>query len=130
MRPKSSALRVLQGNPGKRPLNKREPHPGPLPHECPDVLTEPTARAEWDRLVPHLIAIGVVTMADRAVLVGYCAAWAQWLRLYENDDVDRAHKAFTHLVRAAVELGLTPSSRSRVHAMAPGKANTWQDVLP
>jgi len=129
MRPQPTALRVMRGNPGKRALNAREPHPGPLPEECPDVLTDKAARAEWARLVPHLIAIGMVTLADRAVLVGYCAAWAQWLRLYENEDVDKAHKAFSHLVRAAVELGLTPSSRSKVHATPPRKGSSWADVL-
>ena len=36
------------------------------------------ARAEWNRVVPELEAIGVLASIDRAVLIRYCTAWADW----------------------------------------------------
>ena len=48
-KPKPTALKVLEGNPGKRPLNLFEPTPEDKMPECPDWL-EDEAKAEWDRL--------------------------------------------------------------------------------
>ena len=44
------------------------------------------ARSEWDRVVPELEAIGVVAVVDRAVLIRYCTAWAEWCDLQEKID--------------------------------------------
>ena len=130
--PQPSRLRMLRGNPGKAKLNPAEPQPGPLSPECPEELTQRDAKNEWNRLVPHLIAIGMVTSADRAVLIGYCAMWAEWLHLHDVGPQDAAHRAYLHLLRSMAELGLTPASRSRVHAVptATGKGQPWADVLP
>ncbi len=45
--PKPTALKLLQGNPGKRPLPKGEPRP-PVGCEPPANLTK-RARGVWDR---------------------------------------------------------------------------------
>ena len=127
--PFPSAVHKLRGNPSKKPINHREPSPGPLAPDCPKELEDKVARAEWNRIVPVLLACGMATAADRALLIAYCANWARWLAEYEAHDWDAAHKAFSHLVRAAVELGLTPSSRSRVHAVPPKAGSGWADVL-
>lgn len=43
-KPKPTALKVLEGNPGHRPLNKKEPLPkGRLPR-CPDWLEDDARR--------------------------------------------------------------------------------------
>jgi P27 family predicted phage terminase small subunit len=39
------------------------------------------ARAEWKRVVPELEGIGILASIDRALLVRYCCAWADWLEL-------------------------------------------------
>jgi phage terminase small subunit len=54
-RPKPTRLKLLTGNPGKRPLNETEPRPEAAIPECPVVLG-PVARQEWDRLVLALSA--------------------------------------------------------------------------
>ena len=41
-KPKPTALKVLEGNPGKRPLNENEPKPERKAPECPSWL-EPEA---------------------------------------------------------------------------------------
>jgi len=37
------------------------------------------ARAEWNRIVPELEAVGMLASIDRAVLIRYCTAWADWI---------------------------------------------------
>jgi hypothetical protein len=44
-RPKPTPVKVLTGNPGKRPLNKNEPRPDVLIPECPPELG-PVARLD------------------------------------------------------------------------------------
>ena len=80
-KPQPTALKVLRGNPGKRPLNLAEPVHAPLSETCPEEVSDPVARAEWDRVAPLLIARGQVTVVDRGVLMGYCVKYAQWRAL-------------------------------------------------
>ena len=54
-RPKPTRLKMLTGNPGKRPLNGNEPRPAPAVPDCPAELG-PLARTEWNRLVGELAA--------------------------------------------------------------------------
>src|SRR3989304_1096626 len=75
--PKPTALRLLEGNPGKKPLNKREPQPQVGRPACPRWLVV-EARREWQRLMPELLRLNLMTIVDRAALAGYCQAWARW----------------------------------------------------
>jgi P27 family predicted phage terminase small subunit len=52
-------------------------HVDVLAPEMPDGLCE-EAEAEWLRVVPELEAIGLLATVDRAVLIRYCQAWADW----------------------------------------------------
>src|SRR5712691_8892206 len=76
-RPKPTRLKMLTGNPGKRPLNGNEPRPAPAVPECPTELG-PVARTEWNRLVGELSALRLLTNLDRAALAAYCGAYALW----------------------------------------------------
>lgn len=69
-KPKPTALKVFEGNPGKRPLNKDEPKPQGKA-EMPDWL-RPQAQAVWERIAPQLEAIGILTKADENLLAQYC----------------------------------------------------------
>ena len=62
-KPKPTALKKLEGNPGKRPLTELEPLPPISVLRCPNWLL-PEARKEWRRLAPALINMGVLTLAD------------------------------------------------------------------
>lgn len=77
-RPKPTVLKVLQGNPGKRPLNKNEPRPSPRAPGCPTWLA-PEAKAEWRRVVPVLDRLGMLSKVDRAALTAYCETWATFV---------------------------------------------------
>ena len=76
-RPKPTRLKMLTGNPGKRPLNGNEPRPAPAVPECPAELG-PVARTEWNRLVGELTTLRLLTNLDRAALAAYCGAYALW----------------------------------------------------
>lgn len=76
-KPRPTRLKVLTGNPGKRPLNELEPRPEPAIPDCPPELNEP-ARREWDRLVGELAKLRILTNLDRAALATYCSAYALW----------------------------------------------------
>jgi len=100
------------------------------------------ASAEWDRIVPILVAQRVLTVADLSGLVGYCSAFADLVEmeaikaspgytpLVHDISVDRkgvehrrerAHPAIVASIHSASELrqwatqlGLTPASRAKV----------------
>ena len=62
---KPTKLRILEGNPSKRPLPKNEPEPDPTMPECPDWLMD-DAKEEWNRVAPELHRIGLRTVGDVA----------------------------------------------------------------
>jgi P27 family predicted phage terminase small subunit len=66
----------LTGNPGKRPLNPREPQPAARRPRCPDWLA-PEAKNKWKLLAPELARLGLLTVIDGDALAAYCTAWAE-----------------------------------------------------
>ena len=73
-KPKPTAIKELEGNPGKRPLNDAEPKPERKAPPCPKWL-EPEAKKEWRRLSKQLEQIGVLTEVDQAAFASYCQAY-------------------------------------------------------
>lgn len=76
---KPTALKTLEGNPGKRPLNENEPKPEPGLPDPPPSLCD-IALAEWNERGPGLARIGVITEVDAAIFAAYCQAFADWTR--------------------------------------------------
>ncbi len=76
-KPQPNKIKILKGNPGKRPLNKNEPQPDIVLSECPKWL-KGEARAEWKRITPVLYKVGLLTEADISALEKYCMAHARW----------------------------------------------------
>lgn len=140
-KPKPTSLRLIEGNKGKRALNKKEPklelsQPTPPQFLCDD------AKVEWGRVVGTLFAAGLMTEMDRAALAAYCQAYGRWAqaeralaRMADKDELNRAlmvkttngnaiqnplvgiaNKAKDDVVRHAIEFGMTPSARARVTA--------------
>ena len=138
-KPTPTALRKLNGNPGKRGYNGAEPVPPEGMPDCPPHLTE-LAREEWDRLVGTLHAMGVVSTVDRAALAAYCQSYARWAEAEEklketpimlktpsgyvqqSPWLSVANKQMELMGRYMAELGITPASRSRVAAFAEAEA--------
>lgn len=132
--PKPTALKILEGNPGKRRLPAGEPQPRRGVPEPPAEL-DAVALAEWHRLVSLLDEVGVLTHVDRGILAAYCVAWSDLLRarvilgvegltVVDDRGTVRLHPA-ARVQREAVqalrlcgaELGLSPASRSRVRVL-------------
>lgn len=68
---KPTALRIVDGNRGRRPLPKAEPKPKPGKPSMPEhVKADKVAAAEWSRLVTLLTApgIAVLTVSDGPIL--------------------------------------------------------------
>ena len=82
-KPKPTALKRLEGNPGKRKLNTKEPVPGKGMSECPAWLL-PEARAEWKRICGKLSEMGVLTEIDMAAFAAYCQSFARWKEKIET----------------------------------------------
>jgi P27 family predicted phage terminase small subunit len=65
----------MEGNPGKRPFNQREPKALKGEPEMPRHLNADARRA-WRRLVPILLAMGVLSESDGIALANLCQAYA------------------------------------------------------
>lgn len=128
---KPSALKRLNGNPGKRKLNQLEPAFEVAIPEAPDVL-EGDALLEWTRVTQELAAKQIITHVDLAILMLYCQNFADWKKhravLKNEADFLQTDKGYTYpnpriglintlgekLAKYAAELGITPSSRTKV----------------
>lgn len=77
---KPTALKLVTGNPGKRPLNANEPIPtqAPAPPTPPRHLTK-EARAEWARVCRELWLLGLLSSLDTSLLAAYCDSYATWV---------------------------------------------------
>lgn len=134
-KPKPTFLKLITGNPGKRPLNENEPRPRLALPSVPPHLTD-EAKVEWGRVANELYDLGMLTHLDRAVLASYCQYYASWCKYTEASEraplvkgskgqpalspyVKLANQAYQNMLKAAVELGITPSARSRVSAIPP-----------
>ena len=66
-------LKLLKGNPGRRPINPREPQPTVGIPSCPRWL-DPKAKTLWRHLTKVLHEIRVLTLADARALELVCEA--------------------------------------------------------
>ena len=144
-KPKPTALKLLNGNPGRRPLNREEPAYGPGAPDKPTFLDD-FADEEWDRLIEMLVSARVLTKGDGGILLVACDAYSQ-LRQCQKflkekgslsydassinggtsykpyPEVGQRNMARRQYQSALSELGLGPSSRSKVKTLPePPKA--------
>jgi P27 family predicted phage terminase small subunit len=75
--PSPTQLKVLSGNPGKRPIPTNEPKPVAASPDPPAHL-QGEALAEWRLLAPELARLGLLTVADRPFLSIFCEAWSAY----------------------------------------------------
>lgn len=76
--PKPTALKVIQGNPGKRALTKQEPDPVYLADLEAPAWLHPSAKAVWDEVAPQLSRAKLLTEVDVQTLAMGCVAIAQY----------------------------------------------------
>ncbi len=137
VKPQSTVLKLLRGNPGKRALNKLEPQP------ARDAIVPPAylvgaSLDKWNQVLPGLLATGVITNADIETLSRYCTMYEQFLFCLAEiragrDQIElkhpetgellnikstpaglNSHKLAASMLRIEQEFGLTPSARSGI----------------
>jgi len=126
-----TTLRLLRGNPGRRPINPLEPEPDKGVPEAPRWFSE-LELSGWETMVAALQPMGVLTVSDGPALTQLAHAWAEWRQAeatvhvegayFETPDgslrkhpaVGVAANAWRRVASMLAEFGLTPSSRARI----------------
>ena len=135
-------LKLVKGNPGRRPLPTSEPKPRGKP-TCPAWLSI-EAKREWRRMAVEMHALGLLTSIDRSVFAAYCESVAVLVRAtkgmnamaaldpashgglvviaasgnaMQNPLVMTARQAKADMVRYAAEFGMSPSAQTRIKAI-------------
>jgi len=128
-RKKSDTLKLLEGNPGKRPIKKTNIKISSKPRK-PFWLSE-RAKTEWNRLLPILKKEGLFTNLDRTILALYCQTYSDWVELIiemqkvKKEKGEKSQKRYKELFKMSLkllrelkslclELGFSPSSRARL----------------
>ena len=143
---------MLEGNPARRPLPPNEPRPLSGEPEMPTYLDR-EARRQWKRLVPILLSMRVLTVADGMALATLCQAHSILVEALQ--DKRKASKGggsgllmktpagyvqqspLIGIINSQVEIihrisrefGLTPSSRARLEATAEATVDSLEAKL-
>lgn len=135
---KPTALKILNGNAGRRKLNMQEPQFESGIPEKPEWF-DTYASEEWDRLTGNLNGQRLFTKNDLGILVSICLAYEQMLethailkvlgRCYTVEDMggNKHYKARPECVRfetaqreyrtLLAEIGFSPASRSKIKTL-------------
>jgi P27 family predicted phage terminase small subunit len=143
-KPKPTALKLLEGNPGKRAINRAEPKPRVVLPKPPEHLSD-EEKNKWNLTVRELHPLGLVTTIDKDALAMYCVIFMRWVKaekmvrdkgeiiktaagnIIQNPYLSIANRALEQLNKLGAEFGMTPSSRSRVKVDAadPERELEW-----
>lgn len=140
-------LKIASGTMRKDRANPAEPTPPAGLPEPPEVVTENEhAITEWNRIVPQLEEMGLVSKVDRPALAAYCMTYARWVLAeeklssgelttisakgaeYQSPWVGIANRSQIEMRKWLMEYGLTPSSRAGVHGTG-GKGSDQNQLL-
>lgn len=130
--PKPTALKRLEGTYRKDRAARNEVQVAPGVPARPEWL-DAEAKREWDRVVPKLAQLGVLTDLDGSMLADYCATHSIAVKAAKrvqreglmlkgpfgpvrNPLIKVAQEARAQARLLAAEFGLSPASRSRVSA--------------
>ena len=133
-RPKPTAIREAEGNPGKRKKNRREPKPTGKA-SSPKGLTAGAAAA-WKILAPRFERLGLLTDIDGPAFELLCESYAAWRSLVTEAEADgpivevhgqrvpnpllkRADAEAARVMKLLAEFGATPAARTKVEADRP-----------
>ena len=139
-RPTPTALRLLKGDTskGKDPIPKDDPSlrmKAEVPPMPQNLLRDRVARDEWKRITKLLKGCGILTRVDVRILQLYCdtfSIYREAIKDYskngptiytsygnpiQNPAAGVMHKARADMLKYLQELGMTPSARTRVHAL-------------
>lgn len=134
-KPTPTHLKLLEGNPGKRAINKAEPQPVGNLHDAPEWLTD-EQKANWTYAIANAPA-GLLKRLDRAMLTMWVIAEDTHrdaaVRLQKAGSVVRTrngeaaqnpylsivNRQAAVMVKLASEMGFSPASRTRIQLEDP-----------
>jgi P27 family predicted phage terminase small subunit len=154
--PEHPTLRLLKGNPGKRPA--RSPPEPVRAEECPPPPRHLSAYAkeEWEQIAPELHRLNLLTVLDVGPFAAYCSAAAQLRQAEEaiqrmakqderghaltiggsagnqvmNPLLRIASQARADMQRIGAQFGLTPSGRLRLSGIhTPPRPSKFDGLL-
>ena len=144
--PKPTALKVVEGNRGKRASNKQEPDPPYLSEFDPPKWLHPAAQSVWNEIAPKLADAKLLTTVDVQALAMGCIAIAQYRRAVakvgeelvkskvvadENDKLVETGEhvnpwsivqsmSFKQAMLIFQQFGMTPAARTRIAIQPQG----------
>jgi len=139
-KPKPSHLRLIEGNREHRPLNPDEPEPEGDLIDPPETFSA-GQRILWQVTLKNAPE-GMLRRLDAGVFTSYIVNYAEFLEAakkvedlgavvkmpggqpMQNPYVSIRNRANAQMVKAAAELGFTPSSRSRVKTIGKKKTQS------
>ena len=140
-RPKPIELKLIEGNPGKRPL----PDPIEKKYEGfdPPEWFDDNALDEWNRVLPELERMGVLDNLDRSLLIVYCSLYSEFVRAQAQSlqgELEMkqgaanwysiAQKAADGMRKIAIEFGMSPASRCKLAGAKKEKEDEeWEELL-
>lgn len=153
---KATALKIVEGNPGKRPIPENEPQPRKTAPNCPYDIS-PSAQRVWQRLAPKLERLGLLTEIDGDSFAALCQIRAHLASIHRrlrqkqepmilvnqktdpngNEWEDRKPNPLLTLERQYYELlrkyagefGLSPRGRTGLTVGTYNKADEGEDLL-
>jgi len=140
-KPQPTAMRLLRGNPGKRPINTSEPKFETTNTRPPKNLSA-LGRKKWRELIKLLHRKKLFTDADRDLLHNYVIAFERWIEaerrlsiagttaehtdsngnivMRRRPEVDVSRIYQSQMYKIAAEFGMSPSSRSKIFGDGSG----------
>lgn len=146
-KPTPASLKLLNGNPGRRPVNEEPETPALLPDDQPPAWLHEDAQAFYREVVGILTDMGIAQVADRLAISALAQSLAEVKIAHEamnkfgrviKDKSGGAqrnpyavHSAqFLAFVRQFItEFGMTPCSRARLTAKAQGEEDPFEQFL-
>lgn len=145
-KPKPTWLKLIAGNPGKRATNDNEPEPVGALIDPPEWMSE-AQKQGWRYAIEHAPP-GLLRRLDRSVFTVWVVAedlhrdaalkvaqYGVLIKaphtgvLMQSPYVAVLNKQASIMLKAAAELGFSPSSRSRVQVAKPSEsANRFADL--
>lgn len=136
-KPLSSATKEASGAFAKNPQrrNAEEPKPKLGRPKIPDAVEDdPVAKSRWYWVCEQLESMNLLAVTDQGLIAGYCLDYSMMLSLWEvikggqvsdmdekgrtklKPEANQFHTYSDRILKREAELGLTPSSRSRLKA--------------
>jgi P27 family predicted phage terminase small subunit len=149
-KPQSTAIKLAKGAFDKHPERRNHNEPTPQLGEptIPGIVEQdPAAKARWLWVCEQLRAMNLLHVTDQGLIAGYCLDYSMMLSLWESikggrvsdmterggittkPEANQFHKFADRILKREAELGLTPSSRTRLRAPQKDEEDPFQEWL-